>query len=133
MTHWAAQYIGTPYEVGAQGPHAFNCWGFARHVQRAHFARELPLVDVDQADAREAGRAIARSVERAQWRRAKTPCEGDLVALGAADDEDHIGVWIDADHGGVLHCARPVGVIFTHAIDLGLQGWPRVRFWRFHG
>ena len=44
--HWSSAYIGLPWELGAEGPDAFDCWGLARWVQREHYGRELPQLRV---------------------------------------------------------------------------------------
>ncbi|TAN71888.1 MAG: DUF87 domain-containing protein [Magnetospirillum sp.] len=35
----------------------------------------------------------------------------------------HVGVWLDVDGGGVLHCAEGAGVVFQRSDALALNGW----------
>lgn len=122
--HWAVQYIGIPWQQGAQGPHAFNCWFFFRHVQMKHFGRDVPVVDVEQLDMA----AMHRVASAGNWRRVETPLEGDAVLM-PRPDELHIGLWCNANGGGVLHCARGFGVVLQRPAAVALDGWPTMEFW----
>jgi hypothetical protein len=42
----------------------------------------------------------------------------------------HIGTWLDVDGGGVLHCTRGIGVIFTHDAAWRLSGFGRREYFR---
>lgn len=48
--HWSSDYIGKPWELGAEGPNAFDCWGLARWVQERVYGRELPQLRIAQTD-----------------------------------------------------------------------------------
>lgn len=130
MTHWAEQYLNLPWESGAQGPDRFNCWGLVRHVQREHFGRELPLIQVDGDDNAAIRRAFMHHPEHARFEMVAVPAHGDIVEMGNTDDVWHVGVWLDIDRGGVLHCLQGAGVIFSQRHHLRLGGWSRTLFWR---
>lgn len=133
MTHWANQYIGRPWENGAQGPDAFDCWGLARFIQREHFARDLPAVDVDAMDILAVAREIKGNGERTKWSLVDTQADGDAVLLAHARYPSHVGVWIDVDGGGLLHCVKGPGVIFSTLSALRLAGWGHIEFYRYQG
>ena len=119
---WAA-YIGTPWEVGAQGPDSFDCWAFFRHVQITHFGIATPEIiaaDIDRPDQLAA--LFSNHSERANWRRISAPVHGCAVIIHRPL---HIGVWLDVDGGGVLHCVRDVGVCFGKD-----AAWPTSGFGR---
>ena len=139
--HWAAAYVlaGLRWQNGGQGPQAYDCWSFFRLVQLERFGREVPIVKVEGELDTLAGRvAWKRRVlemflshpERARWQQVAAPLEGDAVLMRRAQDPSHIGVWIDADGGGVLHCVRELGPCFDRVIGLRLSGWNAVEFWR---
>lgn len=128
--HWATAYIGTPWQAGAQGPEAYDCWGFFRHVQAAHFGRQVPEILIDPDQLRAVVRAFAHHPEHEQWAQVSAPAEGDAVLLAHAAHPSHVGVWVGADGGGVLHCVRGQGVVFSGLAALAAAGWGHVRFYR---
>jgi len=129
MRHWAAPYIHRPWQLGAEGPAAYDCWGLVRAVQREHFGRELPPLDAGL-------QAIT-----AGWQPGVSPGRGDggdIVEMRSARGP-HVGVLIVADgRDGVLHAVghrdadgRDHGdVCFTPIEQLGALGLGRLRFWR---
>lgn len=130
MTHWAEPYIGRPWESGAQGPDSFDCWGFVRHVQRERFSRELPVIDVDAGRMRAVIQAFSAHPERDHWMQVDLPAEGDCVLMAHARYPSHVGLWVDVDGGGVLHCVRGAGVVFNSLSALRYSGWGRIAFYR---
>lgn len=121
--HWTTAYIGLPYERGAQGPDAWDCWSFFRHVERERFARELPAVpDPNSWRAIAAGLPIWAA--QFGWRMTGTPRDGDAVFLGRLRDPTHIGIWVD-DLNATLHCAAG-GSMLHDARHLAAAQW-RVR------
>ncbi|WP_026610704.1 NlpC/P60 family protein [Methylocaldum szegediense] len=135
MTHWAGSYIGKRWESGAMGPDAYDCFTLVRHLQKERFGRELPLVNVDANDILAVGRAFRDSPERANWVYMgdvdfRHPKEGDLVEMAHARFPSHIGMWIEANRGGVLHCVYGMGVVFSDRQSLRNSGWGRIEFYR---
>lgn len=128
--HWAAKYQDCTWEAGAQGPRAWDCWSFFRHVQAAHFSRDVPEIGVDAANIHAVARAFGAHEERARWLPVDVPSEGDAVLMAHSRHPSHVGVWLDVDGGGVLHCQNGAGVIFTPLNKLAVGGWKRVTF--FH-
>lgn len=113
MTHPDfAQYVGVPWEAGAAGPDSYDCMAFFAHIQGTYFGRDVPRVLVpDYDNARTLVSLFANHQERANWQVADTPVHGCAVL---SRSPLHIGTWLDVDGGGVLHCVRGIGVIFTH-------------------
>lgn len=130
--HWAIQYIGTPWESGAQGPHAFDCWSFVRHVQREHFCRTLPIVDIKAENLREVCRAFDRHNEHANWVQVENFEDGDCLELGSNTHPSHVGVWVDVDGGGCLHCVKGWGVVFQSLTSLRAD-YRLIKGWRHAG
>ena len=124
-THWAAQYIGEAYERGSN-----DCWAFCRRVWAEHFGMEVPVVSVDGSSLRAITRAFSHHPERMLWNAVEYPVEGDAVLLSHSRFPSHVGIWIDADGGGVLHCQDPMGVIFSSRAALQRGGWGRLQFYR---
>lgn len=129
MTHWAEDYmLRCRWVSGGNGPRDFNCWGFVRHVQREHYGREIPAVDVERLSLP----CLRRIVETAVigvWQRVEIPQDGDIVLMPRTG-ELHVGTWISAGGGRVLHCARGFGVVAQTPKAVAVDGWPRLEYWR---
>lgn len=133
MIHWASNYIGKPWQAGARGPQAYDCYGLAVAVQRDHYRRDLPLVEgVDASDRRAVAVALAIPANRGGW--AEIPAaqrqDGDLVLMAHARHPAHIGIWLAVDGGGILHCVRGPGVVFSKASTLASAGWGHLEFYQ---
>lgn len=128
---WAAQYIGIPWEVGAQGPHAYDCLGFFRMVQRVHFGVDLPPVMTPVCADASAMAALVGLLggrgEMDRWPAVQRPRHGDAVLVHRPL---HIGTWLDVDGGGVLHCVEGIGVIFTADSAWRTSGFGRREYFR---
>lgn len=131
--HWAFQYIGRPWANGAQGPDSFDCWSFFRHIQKAHFGIEVPAFDIDANNFKSVAMQISTADERARWEPLNAPIEGCAVLLAHAKYPSHVGVWLNTDMGGVLHCTRGEGVVFSTLSSLKTCGWGRVEFYKYAG
>ena len=138
MAHWATKYIGIDWEAGAQGvgasgAPAFDCWSFFRHVQAVHFGIEVPIISASSYDdAGEIVSLVNGHAERGRWASLPIPIgrkEGDGVIVHRPL---HIGLWLAVDGGGVLHCVRGIGVIFTRDRVWPHSGFGRREFYRFN-
>lgn len=132
MSHWAARYIGRPWVPDAEGPAAFNCWSFFRHVQARHYGRDLPAIANPGALLPQA-RAVRDHPERQRWARVETPADGDAVLMAPGRHPIHVGVWVDADGGRVVHCFEGSGVVAQSLADLAANRWRVDGFYRFIG
>ena len=128
--HWAAKYIGRPWVNGAQGPEAFDCWGLVRFVLREQRGIALPVVDVDAGQLRQVARIFTSGENYAGWQQVEQPNELDGVLMSHAKHPHHVGIWIDADGGQVLHCIEGAGVVAMNRLHLRLAGWNIISFWR---
>ena len=99
-----AEYIGLPYQEGARGPDAFDCWGLVRHVLAREFHVELPSYDYGPT-ALERQQTINHL--RPQYQPTKsTP---GAIALMSIAGRPHVGVCVDAEH--VLHAREGTGSV----------------------
>lgn len=127
--HWSIPYIGTPWAATAEGPDAFHCWSFFRHVQAHHFNIDVPPIP-NPDELLPIARQFNRHPELAHWRKTDKPGDGDAVLLTTARVPVHIGVWLDADGGGILHCCEEHGVAFQTRQALNLNNWRIHNFYR---
>lgn len=123
--HWAAAYIGEPWV-----PHDNDCWSFCRRVWRERFGFVVPVVDVDPLRTLAVAHALVHHGERANWIEVDTPEEGDAVLMAHNRHPLHVGRWVAADGGGVLHCDQNSGVVFNTRAALARNGWARLQFFR---
>lgn len=124
-----ADYIGLPYEAGAQGPEAYDCMSFFRLLQKEHFGIEVPMVIApDYDDPNSLADLMRGHEERHRWSRISQPNHGCAVIVHRPM---HIGTWLDVDGGGVLHCVKGIGVIFTNERSWQLSGFGRREYFRF--
>jgi hypothetical protein len=123
--HWAFHYIGTPWVAGSH-----DCWAFFRRVQLEQFGRMIPPFDMTEFNSLACARAVATNPERGNWRPVDKPAEGDAVLLAHAHHPSHVGLWVDVDGGGVLHCLRGDGVVFQKVKNLKSSGWGHMEYYR---
>lgn len=99
IIEFAYKYLGYPYILGANGPDAFDCSSYVKHVF-GNFGISLPRVTYDQVNC---GTPI--SYEQLQ--------PGDLVFTeGSAARPDHVGIYIGG--GQLIHAYNSrVGVVVT--------------------
>jgi hypothetical protein len=128
--HWATALIGLKWSVHGSGPDTFNCWEFVRMVQARHFGRALAEI-ANPEDILVMGRTFRDHPERRRWAKVEHPAEGDCVLLRQSRHPIHVGIWLDVDGGGVLHCSRESGVVFQNPAALKLNGWGIEGFYRF--
>lgn len=124
MSHWAFDYIGTPW---SHGDH--DCWAFFRAVQLAQFGRQIPEFPVESYKSLACARAIAANPERSNWIPTSHPVEGDAVLMAHARHPSHVGLWISADGGKVLHCVKGPGVVAQSIAQLKQSGWGHLEFY----
>lgn len=123
--HWASAYIGEDWVRGVN-----DCWGFCRRVWLEQFGLAVPIIDVDTENALMVAQAFRDHTERARWYEIIEPREGDAVLMAHYRYASHVGIWIDADGGGVLHCEKGAGVVFSTRQALARAGWRGLRFYR---
>lgn len=111
--------LGKPWQAGADGPDAYDCWGLVRAYYRHVLGVVLPIVDVDALSPLDIRREFAAEAHRHGWH----PCApGDhaAVLMGKNARPSHVGVWWQ---GSVLHCVEGAGVVYQRPLALRLAGW----------
>lgn len=130
--HWAEHYIGIPWSATGDGPTSYHCWAFVRHIQKQHFGRDLPGIP-NPEDVLAIARGFRDHPERQRWELINAPNDGDCVLMRQARYPIHVGVWLDVDNGGVLHCSQEAGVAFQTLNSLALNGWSVEGLYRYIG
>jgi hypothetical protein len=125
VTHWAAQYIGAPWDAADQ-----HCWNFACRVWREVFHIEVAIAHLDAASPRDVRQALGQDPQGSGWSRVEIPVEGDAVLMSMGRRPCHVGVWAAPDPApGILHAVEKAGVIFTQPNRLAGLGYRIVGFY----
>jgi len=116
--------IGKAYELGEEGPGAYDCWSLFRLAQRELFGRETPRVVLPKGTSLDGiASALASHPGRALWRPVPGPVHGGGVELMSVRTPLHVGLWLEVDRGQLLHCAAPAGVQLNTLPELRALGW----------
>lgn len=93
---YASNFLGRPYEWGANGPNTFDCSGLTKYVY-AHFGIKIPRVSRDQAKA---GKYVPKSQLK----------PGDLVFFKKPGKPvHHVGIYIGND--SMIHAPQTGDVV----------------------
>lgn len=131
--HWSIAYIGCPWVSGAAGPDAYDCHGLVRAVYRDAFGIVLPVVEVDALNPRAVCCAV-RDYDYSGWQELAAPdSEFDVVQMSYGNRPHHVGLFIEADGGGVLSAVEGAGVVFQSLTSLRQHGWNIVSAYRHRG
>ena len=132
--HWAFQYINKPWVSGARGPTVFDCWGLVTWIYQERYGVALPLYDtISATDTSLVTRLINMGSKGSEWQRVEKPFEGCAVGLSTHRLFHHVGLWIDANGGSILHCIDRGGVVVQKPSVLRSQGWNRIEFFYHNG
>ena len=125
MTHWATKYLALPWSTDC------DCWGFFRLVQREQFGRDLPAIPLDDYRLPRKSAVIAGHPERANWLpiAANEAVDGDGVMMIEGGSDAHVGIWVAADGGLVLHSDNPGGGQLTPLDRLATE-YTHIKFYR---
>ena len=117
--------LAKPWERGAAGPDKWDCWNIAAHIAREEFGRAMPDIREPPSEPRELIRFVKNHPARRLWAPADGPAHGRLVEIAQVKHPYHIGMYLDLDGGGVLHCAEGIGVSFDplHVLKFSWSGF----------
>lgn len=133
MSHWATKYVGKPWQLGAQGPDAFDCLGLVRTVYVDQYGVD-PMPNLDDRSLETIRSTI--DAQRPEWVSVTRPRQGDLVLMARRTVPVHVGVVVKADVLRCLHSVEPTkagsvsGVVAQRLSELPNYGWGRVQFYR---
>lgn len=124
--HWATQYLGQPWVE-----HYNDCWAFFRKISAEHYQRNLSIIEIDTANLRACIDQFLNHTEHRHWKKTSAPVDGDAVLMSQGKMPSHVGMWLDVDGGGVLHCVKGAGVIFTKTNQLHMLGYQVLGFYSY--
>ena len=132
-THWAFDYIGKPWKSGGMGPKSFNCWGLVVDVYRRRYGKVLEIISVPENNLKALIYTINKHPERQHWKTVSVPQEGDIALMRQSRYPIHVGLWVEVDGGGILHCIQGTGVVFQSLQALALIGWKVETYYTYRG
>jgi hypothetical protein len=125
--------IGKPWKAGTYGPDEFDCWGLVWFVQRELFDRDLPTIAEPPTDIMGLTRLFQDTAIRSVLEPIEKPVHGCVVELSHSTRPHHVGIWLDTDRGGVLHCYGAYGVQFDRLATMRAAGWSTFKFYAING
>ena len=114
----AMRYLGKPWFPCATGPDAYDCKGLVAAI----YADQFSISINDALDGLSSGICcMDRLIYPEQL----------AVVLMTSTQGLHVGIWLDADGGGVLHSVCHAGVVYSPAralpsIDIRVNAFYRV-------
>lgn len=131
--HWAADYLGKPWRIGANGPTHYDCWGLVRAVYADRLQIALPAAGLEFDDMAKQLEVFRDHPERGRWSQVARPTEYDAVLMAHGRYPVHVGVWIEAGPSQrVLHACRPA-VIAQDTVALKAHGYRVCGVYRLNG
>ncbi len=124
--------IAEPQQEPNEVPRQMDCQDLVRHVSKLAFDREIFMVKTPSARVADLVRFIKEHPERYMWRIQEHPEHGGLVEMSHGLHPHHVGIWLDIDGGGILHC-HVGGVGFDTVLALKAAGWRRFIFHGWNG
>lgn len=132
IIEYATSLLGKKYKSGGNGPDEFDCWGLLRNVQMTCFDRDIQAIvpPEDEDDLRALIKFIREHPEHQNWIVVDEPVHGGGVEMSSSAHPHHIGVYLDIDGGGILHCST-AGVTFDSLFNLRASGWRKMVFYKY--
>lgn len=123
-----AELIGIAYSHTGKCPEeGFNCWEFMRYVQMRYYNRRLPFAALD--GSQDLLQMHVDCMDKGVYQIVQEPIDGDCALLRSGT-RPHVGVWLQNDYGGVLHCMEGAGVVWTRRTELLRYGYGRASYYR---
>lgn len=122
--HWASQFIGkTEAEVN-------HCWGLLRMAYQLRFGISLPELPNVASDTVRAINATINGEICKEWEEVESPFDGCAVGMSQSEALHHVGIYIDADGGKIVHCWGGSNVIADSLKSLKIRGFKIIKFYR---
>lgn len=123
MKHWAHKYVGIPFAQGGRGEAGVDCWGLLRLVYEREYKILLPEYPGVSLESLLRRHARILSAAGQDWKRVESPQEGCAVAMSQIAFVHHVGIWVPADGGRVLHSWEGGSVVADSLRSLHARGF----------
>ena len=118
MKQWAVKYIGKSWINGN-----YDCWGLVRDVYKNELRIELSPIVADATNLRDVLSEFRKSSNYNHLKETSDFKDKNIVILTQNKYPCHVGVYCEADGGGILHNMQGVGVVFQKLPELRMNGW----------
>ena len=100
-----AAYIGKPWQAGAHGPDAFDCWGLVHTAARDLFGLDFPVALYASTTPQAVAATAAGMLASPAWQAHASAAAGRVMAVSGFDGcIRHVALCLDDQR--VLHAAR---------------------------
>jgi hypothetical protein len=128
--NWAAKYIGIPYVMSGRDASGVDCWGLICLVYLQEFGMDLPVIPgIPAAETLALCAAIEKEVKQ-DWTEVEKPFDACAVTMSQGEVMHHVGLWVAADGGKVMHCWGRHKVIADTVKGISLKGIRQMKFYR---
>lgn len=124
------EYLGKPWEAGATGPDAFDCWGLVRHWYSTKLGVDLPVHLVDASDVLAVAHQLKREQISGDWVELEDLEDNCVVAMGHSSSITHVGVCIGDSY--ILHASRQCGYCVVQTLSQIRRSWVTIRYYKPH-
>ena len=124
-------YIGKPWQSGAQGPDAFDCYGLVRAVLRECCGVDAPLVAFDASRSADCLRTVEEQRRRHVWREIAAPQPWAVALMSHGRRPHHVGIALP--DGSLLHSMEGAGVVRQTLPALRMHGWNVLQWLAWNG
>ena len=130
--HWSTALVGLPYQVGAAGPDAFDCWGLLCYIYKEQLGVELDRYPhLNFFSKKDFMRQIESAVSiGGDWEELRKPTNLCAVGLSANNRIHHIGIYLSNDSGCILHSKAGPGVIIQSLASIRASGNQKILFYK---
>lgn len=125
MKHLILQYLNKPWEAGARGPDAFDCYGLVYDFYKRVLNIALPHYPILPSDIRSVSEAVEE--EAKQWIQVEELQKFDVVCLGKKTLVHHIALFLGG--GKVIHVGSQFRSKVTEVSEL-YKEYKTVKFYR---
>jgi cell wall-associated NlpC family hydrolase len=129
--HWCSKYLLLPYCSGGRDWKGVDCWGLLYLVYWNEFGIKLPIYPgLNVEDVREVSHRILQEVQQG-WTIQAQPKEGYAVGMSQSKQLHHVGIYIEASRGKILHTWNRQ-VRLDDWYGLHLLGIHTIQYYRHH-
>ncbi len=131
MNHWSTELLGLPWIPAGRGKGGYDCLGLVIKIYKDQLGIEIDeRKHISPEDVIEYSKEIDASVKL--WNKLDRPEDYCVVAMSRSKVLHHVGIYLKADGGLVLHCHESSGVIIQTIDDLKKGGWNRIEFYGYN-
>ncbi|MDB9741470.1 C40 family peptidase [Akkermansiaceae bacterium] len=133
LSDWVTNTIGQPYEVGASGPHAFDCWGLVVSFYKEIYDLDLPTFSgFNIHSLNNVSHLMHNESHSGRWLEIDKPENGCVVMMSKSKVFHHVGVFVNfAGLESVIHAFDQMHVISHSLQNLRRNGFTKIKYFRW--